>query len=220
MRHAEGNPFIPEEEWVGIPCETCHVMENGVVTAGIAWLNPVKMEHEHLNTPNELCEKCHVTTNNTGNPLRSAVDHKILLGGSAHLNYAGFIDDVKPPTYCTDCHDPHTQQPKQCVSCHEIDTAKHAKGTYAVMAATVSCMACHDASGAEVGPNPDEAAGGVWTTLLTEVGRGGPTTSAIISHSIQYVVACDRCHFQDNPWELTVLDADGKIPEATPSPAP
>lgn len=220
MRIAEGNPFIPEEEWIGIPCETCHVMENGVATAGIAWLNPVKMEHEAVNTPNELCEKCHVTTVGTGNPVRSAVSHKILLGGPAHLNYAGFIDEVKPPTYCTDCHDPHSQEPKQCQDCHTIDPASHALGRYGLMADTLTCISCHDASGAEVGPNPDEAAGGVWTTLLTEEGRSGPTTTAIISHSIQYEVACDRCHFDANPWELTVYTEDGEIPEPTETPAP
>ena len=220
MRIAEGNPFIPEEEWVGIPCETCHVMENGVATEGIAWLNPISMEYEAVNTPNELCEKCHVTTVGTGNPKRSAVSHKIILGGPAHLNYAGFIDEVKPPTYCSDCHDPHTQQPKQCQDCHEIDTATHALGRYIVMQEKLTCMACHDASGAEVGPNPDEAAGGKWTTLLTEMGRSGPTTTAIISHSIQFTVACNRCHFDGNTWGLTVYTETGEIPEPTPSPTP
>lgn len=221
MRHAEGNPFIPEEDWVGIPCETCHQMDNGVATAGIAWLNPVKMEYEPVNTSNELCEKCHVTTTGTGNPPRSAVSHEIVLGGPAHLNYAGFIDDTKPPQYCTDCHDPHTQQPLQCTSCHTIDEATHAKGKYAAMAEVVTCMACHDASGADVGPHPDETMGGIWTTTLTEVGRGGPTTSAIISHSIQWAVACDRCHFEGNLHSLTVYTATGEIPEppeATPTP--
>lgn len=221
MRHAEGNPFIAEEDWVGIPCETCHVMENGVATQGISWLNPISKTYEAVQTPNELCEKCHVTTVGTGNPPRSAVSHKIDLGGPAHLNYAGFIDDEKPPTYCSDCHDPHTQQPKQCQDCHEIDEATHAKGRYAAMADVVSCMACHDASGAEVGPNPDEAAGGVWTTLKTEEGRTGPTTTAIVSHSILWDVACDRCHFSENPWGLTVYTKSGEIPkEPTAAPKP
>ena len=220
MRNAEGNPFIAEEDWVGIPCETCHVLENGIATTGNSWLNPVSMSYEVVNTPNELCEKCHVTTVGTGNPVRSAVSHKIDLGGTAHLNYAGFVEEEKPPTYCTDCHDPHTQQPKQCQDCHQIDAAAHAKGKYPEMADVLSCMACHDASAAEVGPNPDEAAGGIWTTLLTEVGRSGPTTSAIISHSIQYEVLCDRCHFAENPWQLTVYTSSGEIPEPTPTPTP
>lgn len=195
-------------------------MENGVAAAGIAWLNPISMEYETVNTPNELCEKGHVTTVGTRNPVRSAVSHKITLGGSAHLNYAGFIDEVKPPAYCSDCHDPHIQQPKQSQDCHEIDTAAHARGRYAAMADVLTCMACHDASGAEVGPNPDEAAGGIWTTLLTEEGRGGPTTEAIVSHSIQYEVACNRRHFDANPWGLTAYTETGDIPEPTETPAP
>jgi hypothetical protein len=220
MRHAEGNPFIAEEDWVGIPCETCHQMENGVATEGIAWLNPVSMDYEDVNTPNELCEKCHVNTTGTGNPVGSAVSHQIVLGGPAHLNYAGFVEGEKPPTYCSDCHDPHTQQPKQCQDCHEIEAASHAMGKYLAMSNVVSCMACHDASGAEVGPNPDEASGGVWTTLLTTQGRTGPTTAAIVSHSIQYEVLCDRCHFDGNPWDLTVYTSTGEIPEPTPTATP
>jgi len=78
---------------------------------------------------------------------------------------------------------------------------------------TLTCMACHEASGMDVGPHPDEAMGGIWVPTLTEVGRGGLTTTAIISHSVQWDVACDRCHFEENPWELTVLTADGEIPE-------
>lgn len=218
MRIAEGNPFIAEADWVGIPCETCHVMENNVATAGFAWLNPVSMTYEALNSSTELCEKCHVTTVGTGNPVRSAVSHKIELGGTAHLNYAGFIEADKPPTYCTDCHDPHTLQPKQCQDCHTIDQAEHALGKYPAMASTLSCMACHDASGAEVGPDPTEGSGGVWTTLLTTQGRTGPTTAAIISHSIQYQVLCDRCHFAENPWNLTVYTSTGEIPQPTPTP--
>ena len=43
--------------------------------------------------------------------------------------------------------------------------------------------------------------------------RGGPSTDYVLSHSIVYEVSCDRCHFAENPWELTVLTADGEIPE-------
>ena len=195
-------------------------MENGVATQGIAWLNPVSMEYEAVKTSNELCEKCHVTTVGTGNPARSAVSHKITLGGPAHLDYAGFINEVKPPTYCTDCHDPHTQAPKQCQDCHTIDTAAHANGKYEAMADKVTCIACHDASGAEVGPHPDEAMGGIWTTTLTEAGRSGPTTTAIVSHSILWDVSCDRCHSEGNAYGLNVYTATGEVPEPKPVATP
>ncbi len=119
VRIAEGNPFVPEEEWVSIVCATCHEAdENDVVSEEIAWLNPVSMEYDAVNTPTELCEKCHVTT--TGNAFGSAVDHKITLGGSAHLNYGGFLGDTTPPQYCSDCHDPHNLVPKECEDCHDV----------------------------------------------------------------------------------------------------
>ena len=82
-----------------------------------------------------------------------------------------------------------------------------------MMKDTVTCMACHEASGLDVGPHPDEEMGGIWVPQETTDGRGGPTTTAIISHSIVYTVACDRCHFEENTWELTVYTADGNPPE-------
>lgn len=213
MNVAPGNPFVPEEEWVGVPCETCHhVDENGIVTPGIAWFNPITMDYVAVSNSTELCEKCHVTT--TGNAFGSAVDHKITLGGSAHLNYGGFLGEVPPPSYCADCHDPHTLEPKQCVDCHESVTTSdtHMKGYNALMLDKLTCMACHDATGMDVGPPPD-GEGGPWVTQVTSVGRAGPTTEFVLSHSIVYTVACDRCHFVDNVHELTVFTADGEVPE-------
>jgi len=213
MSVASGNPFVPEEEWVGMPCETCHVVDgNGYVTPGIAWLNPVSMDYVAVSNSTELCEKCHVTT--TGNAFGSAVDHKVTLGGSAHLNYGGFLGEVPPPSYCADCHDPHTLAPPQCVDCHEDVTTSdtHMKGYNALMLDKLTCMACHDASGLDVGPPPD-GEGGPWVTQETSVGRAGPTTEFVLSHSIVYTVACDRCHFEENTFELTVFTADGSVPE-------
>jgi len=211
MTVGDGNVLIEEADWKAIPCESCHVMENGFAMES-AWLNPVSMEYQEVSNTTELCEKCHVTT--TGNAFGSGVDHKITLGGSAHLNYGGFMGEDAPPTFCTDCHDPHTAEPMQCIDCHQedVEKAEHAGGVYGVMKDTVTCMACHDASGADVGPHPDED-NDLWVTQLTEMGRSGPSTSAIVSHSIVYTVACDRCHFEENAWELTVRTATGAIPE-------
>ncbi len=208
----DGNVLIPEEEWKAIPCESCHVMTDGYA-GETAWLNPIKMEYESVASTTELCEKCHVTT--TGNAFGSAVDHKITLGGSAHLNYGGFLGEEAPPTYCTDCHDPHTTEPLQCVDCHaeDIEKPEHAFGAYATMKDTVTCMACHDASGAVVGPHPDEDID-LWVTIQTTAGMfGPPSTDAFVSHSIVYEVSCDRCHYEGNMYELSVREADGSIPE-------
>ena len=223
MTVGDGNVLIEEEDWNAIPCESCHVMV-GDFAAEIAWLNPISMEYVAVSNSTELCEKCHVSTTGTNNPSGSAVDHKITLGGSAHLNYGGFINEEAPPTYCTDCHDPHTAEPAQCVDCHAeaIETAEHAGGAYGEMRDTVTCMACHDASGADAGPHPDED-NDLWVPQLTTISRGQASTSAIVSHSIVFAVDCDRCHFEDNPWELTFRTATGEIPpppEPTPTPEP
>ena len=210
MTIGDGNVLIPEEEWKAVPCETCHVMTDGFAGEN-AWLNPVKMEYESVATSTELCEKCHVTT--TGNAFGSGVDHKITLGGSAHLNYGGFLGEDAPPTYCVDCHDPHTTEPLQCVDCHaeDIEKPEHAFGAYASMRDTVTCQACHDASGLDVGPDPDGS--GIWVTTFSEISRGKLTTEAVVSHSIVYEVSCDRCHSEGNAYDLTVREADGSIPE-------
>jgi hypothetical protein len=210
VRIAPGNPLVEEADWVGIPCATCHVVDGDMINATEnAWYNPIMGEYQEVATTTELCEKCHVTT--TGNAFGSAVDHKITLGGSAHLNYGGFLGEAAPPTYCTDCHDAHTQQPMVCEDCHQGagDYEEH----NATHLAAIECIACHDASEAEVGPNPDEE-DGMWTTVLTSVGRDGTeSTASIISHSIVYTVGCDRCHFEGNKYELSILDASGEPPE-------
>jgi hypothetical protein len=211
MTVGDGNVFIEEADWKAIPCETCHVMVGDYATE-IAWLNPISMDYEEVSDPTELCEKCHVTT--TGNSFGSAVTHKITLGGSAHLNYGGYLGDSPPPTYCTDCHDPHTAEPLQCIDCHAEDVKKdtHAGGMFNTMSESVTCMACHDAAGFDVGPHPSDESG-LFVTQETTMGRGGPSTSAVISHSIVYEVACDKCHYEGNSWELIVLNADGSVPE-------
>jgi hypothetical protein len=212
IRIAEGNPLVLEEDWVGIPCMTCHVVDDNGIAGENAWFNPIKEEYQAVNTPTELCEKCHVTT--TGNAFGSAVDHQITLGGSAHLNYGGFLGETLPPTYCSDCHNPHSTEPLQCEDCHAsvLTSDTHMNGLNAIMLDKLTCLACHDASGLDVGPPPDDAEG-KWVTQQTTMGRGGPSTDVLISHSIVYEVACDRCHFAENPWELTHLTAEGEIPE-------
>ena len=209
-RIAPGNDLVLEEDWKAIPCNQCHMVDENGTAGKVAWLNPITMEYKEVKTTTELCEQCHVTT--TGNSFGSAVDHKITLGGSAHLNYGGFIGDVTPPQYCTDCHDSHTAEPKGCTDCHDVASSEtHAAVNF--MLEKVSCMACHDASGLDVGPNPDNEML-PWTTTLTQMGRGGPSTSAVVSQSIVHEVLCDRCHFEGNTWDLTVLTEDGKVPEA------
>lgn len=212
--------FVDEVDWKGITCVNCHeVDENGVASETIAWLNPITMEYEPIASSNELCGKCHANTSGVKFTGGRGVTHAIDLGGSAHLEYAGAWPQSDRPDSCSDCHDPHSGAAKQCVECHtDIEASTtHMGGLNSVMLAKVSCMACHDASGMDVGPHPDEAMGGVFTTILTSTSRSGATTTSYVhSHSIQWTVSCDRCHFEGNTWELTVRDATGAVP--TPNP--
>jgi len=207
LRIAPTMDFVEEADWVGITCATCHVVDGDMInTTSNAWLNPIAEEYEPVATTNALCGKCHTNSTGVSETGGRGVDHEIILGGSAHRNWAATIGAHRPDQ-CSDCHNPHTQQPAACTDCHtdvgEIEV-------HQMHGEKVTCVACHDASGAQVGPHPDEAAGGVWTTILTEMSRSGEmTTTPIITHSLQWQVTCDRCHFVDNPAGLTVLDASG-----------
>jgi hypothetical protein len=215
-----GMDLVTEDQWVGIPCAQCHEVDtNGTASAEIAWLAPISLTYEKLNTPNELCTKCHA--NPAGAKVSSAglsANHEIILGGSAHMNYAGEWPQADRPQYCTDCHNPHSGALTQCVDCHTDTATAHTR--VAAMMDTVTCMACHDASRAAVGRAVE---GGLFTTILTTPGRGGApaTTAEIVSHSIVYMVSCNRCHFEGNTWGLTVLTAAGAVPPApTATPKP
>jgi hypothetical protein len=199
--------FVEEEDWKSIGCETCHPTENGVVQPEIAWLNPITLEHEPVLTSNELCIKCHATPSGGGSYAGGmSVDHAIVLGGSAHLNWAGALPQGHRPSYCTDCHDPHSSKPKTCVECHDdlLNSPEHAKALDDKHA-NVSCMACHDSS--EMETAPDEYQDGLWVTVTT---LSGGFKMPVKSHSIQMVVKCDRCHSAKNSYGLSVLDENGQ----------
>jgi hypothetical protein len=215
LRIAPTMDFVSEEDWLGIGCETCHVTIDGNLQPELAWFNPLTEEHEPVNTPTELCQKCHVTTQGVSATGGRGVTHGITLGGSAHANWAGALPQAPRPQYCSDCHNPHSTQPAQCVDCHEsvLELDTHIKGQNEAHA-NVTCLACHDAEGWMSGPHPDEDMGGIWVTLETSVSRTGETvTSYIKSHSIQWQVDCTRCHFDGNSWDLIILNADGTLPE-------
>jgi hypothetical protein len=217
VRQATTMDFVEEEDWVGIGCDTCHeVDENGITDGGLVWLDVVAGNYEEINTPNEVCQKCHLTTSGIAATGGTGVTHEIVLGGSAHKNWAGELPRSDRPQYCSDCHDPHTLVPNTCKDCHADIMASdtHMKGLNAVMLDKVTCLACHDADEMEVGPHPDPEMEGVFTTLVSSISRSGePTSEYVKSHSIQWEVACDRCHFEENPWELTHLTAEGEVPE-------
>jgi hypothetical protein len=190
----EPPPYIPEDEWLDIPCNVCHeVDKNGEVQPEYSWLEIAALdEYAAVESPTELCMKCHDPIN--------VPEHAIINVAGGHEGYE-----------CTQCHDAHDATAScGAVDCHEDviepDTpiAGHDEDHR-----DVSCAACHDADGMEVGPSEEL---GYWTTFAqwsseTAVSETETKTEtgivAFTSHNTVLEASCERCHYADNPWELS-----------------
>ena len=236
-RIAEGNPLVPEEEWQSIGCEVCHLNNDGVIDAQIAWHDPVANNHNIILDPTELCEMCHLDND--------TLRHKRETGSAAH---AGFS--------CISCHDAHStaadcgadgchvdivvsrvlpsdehigiQSKVECLVCHEAGMQVHnmaiskseeddclgchfdlkeltqddlAPVFHSLIHASVSCVACHDAVGFDVGVDEQT---GEWIAFRTVELLGRVSVGRYQSHNLQRLVSCIRCHFEGNPWDLHV----------------
>lgn len=179
-RLAVGNRLIPESEWLNIGCEICHQMIAGVANPDVAWLDPVTGTYEPVSSDVTVCEKCHIDTKT--------------------LRHARSINSTHSAFQCTDCHDAHsTAASCTAANCHpdtfnpEIPVPGHDTNHQ-----SVACVACHDASNFEIGPQDD----GIYITWRTTELLGREITTAYLSHNLQLSVDCDRCHFANNPWQL------------------
>jgi hypothetical protein len=184
-RIAVSNPMIPESEWRGTGCESCHWVKNGVAEADISWTNIQTGYHETLASSTDLCEKCHTDT--------ETLRHQRDLQDGAHKEYT-----------CTQCHDAHsTAASCSAANCHpEVGAEAKVIPGHDAEHANVTCVACHDATGLEVGPMEDQ---GAWVTFRTTELLGRTTSEAYQSHYLQLAVQCARCHYPDNPWNLNVV---------------
>jgi hypothetical protein len=189
-RIAVSNPLIPEEEWAGIDCAACHLVTGGMVQADLRWFNPQSGYAETLASSTALCEKCHRDT--------ETLRHARTPQGDLHAEYT-----------CTSCHEPHTAQAScSTAACHpDVTTARQGAAPaphpgHDPAHASVSCGACHDASGAQIALDPET---GEWHTLRTVEVLGRASASAFQSHSLAREVDCARCHFGGNPWGLPEL---------------
>jgi hypothetical protein len=174
--------YIPETDWTNIPCNVCHEVDKKKnVLPGYAWLEIAPLgEYAKVASPTELCLKCHA-------PVDIPQHGNVELGG------------VHPGYECTKCHSAHaTTASCDTAGCHEESTtpiAGHDEDHQ-----KVSCVACHDASGMEVGL--DEV-NGLWTTFVSRATGSETERFSFTSHNIALEASCDRCHFANNPWGLS-----------------
>lgn len=168
--------YIAEDQWEHIPCKVCHEEgKKGKMNPEIAWLEIAQIgEYAAVASSTEICMKCH-------SPIELP-EHSMIQLGSAHADYT-----------CTQCHDPHSAQASCGASgCHDqvLDVSLGIAGHDADHT-NIDCFACHDASGLDVGPDPET---GVWTVLEYK------------SHQIELAAPCSKCHFEGNSWGLSVVE--------------
>lgn len=187
-------PLIAESAWQHVNCIMCHQEDKkGNIQPEVSWLEiPALDEYASVETPSELCLKCHNT--------EDVAEHGQVLVGSGHADMQ-----------CTECHSPHsTTATCSTGDCHSdvlSDTDQiigHDEDH-----SEVSCAACHDSAGWDVGPHPETS---IWTTfspwshevqVAEEDSIRQTGTVPFLSHDLGLEVNCERCHFSENPWGLT-----------------
>ena len=222
MRIAVGNPPVPEAEWKGLECGTCHKVQEGRLAAEPTWYDKQTGYYESVGTTTKLCEKCHLDN--------ETLRHKRELGEETHIGFT-----------CTNCHDPHSMQASctqsgchdnwgstttagtiphpsmgmgTSVSCSEAGchsgtnfsdkptpsaitgfTWNHQDGLHTA----VTCVACHDASGLPAKYLEDQK---IWVVFRVTELLGRYNEKVYQSHALTRSVNCSRCHYIDNPWGL------------------
>jgi hypothetical protein len=176
-------PFIEESVWTHVECKVCHQMKKDEVEPGFAWLEIAPIdEYTEVASTTELCNKCHIVE-----------------GIPAHVTIA--VEGSHAGMLCTECHDAHdTQATCSTSDCHEdaLSAASTTPG-HDEDHKDVHCVACHAAGELTVGPVEGE-----WTTLVVGEPGGEEENIPFISHNVVLEAPCERCHFNDNPWGLSV----------------
>jgi len=176
-------PYVEEDVWSHVECKVCHKEKKGVVQPEVVWLEiPPIEEYSEVQAPHEVCQRCHVAEDVPG--------HSGVQVEGAHASMV-----------CTQCHDSHSLQ-SGCdgAGCHTaLDNAATSIPGHDQDHINVSCAACHTAGDVTVGP--DEA--GKWVTWESAPQAGEASPAAFTSHNIVLQAPCERCHYADNPWQLT-----------------
>ena len=177
-------PIIAEADWTHVECKICHMTNKKDVLPEIGWLEIAQIEqYAAVGSATELCLKCHHTVEVAG--------HVGQVSEGAHVEMG-----------CTDCHDAHSQQ-ASCseAGCHETMDAGAVIAGHDADHSMVTCSACHDASGLEVGPDAE----GNWVTFHPQPADAAEKV-AFTSHNTVLEAPCERCHFAENPWGLELVE--------------
>lgn len=213
---AEKAITVSKGEWQDIPCETCHETNGEEVSSSVAWWEQTTGHYQTVTSSDELCNKCHSDTEPHNN--------QITLENSIHSGFGcvSCHDPHSATASCSSCHAdirPESSIPPATPSggvhpnngafcgganCHPAATqaALSNFSIHGAVHASVSCVACHDASGMDVGPSE---ALGTWVTFKAMEADGTKTLEPQASHIIQASVDCNRCHFPENPWQLPLV---------------
>jgi hypothetical protein len=213
--------IVPREDWQGIGCEICHETNGKSVSASIAWWNQVTRQYDAVTGTTALCEQCHRDTEqfhyqvNLDNSVHSGFECVACHNPhttTASCSNSGCHDGIRPKSSIPPSTPTGGQHPNNggfCggANCHPAAT-QAALSNYSVhgaIHASVSCMACHDASGMPVGPSVEL---GGWVTFQTKQIDGVEMTVPYESHDIQTQVDCSRCHFEGNPRGLPLVSGN------------
>lgn len=210
--------LVSTGEWQNISCVVCHEANGTEFLTTISWWDLETRQNQSVANGTELCEKCHRDDDE--------FHYQVNLGNSVHANFGctACHDPHSATASCTrsGCHNQirpenslppgtptggvHPNSAAFCggANCHPAATQAALSSTsiHGAVHASVSCIACHDASGAEVGPSIDL---GTWMPFQSIEKEGKQYQLPFQSHAIQRTVDCSRCHFEGNRWGLPVV---------------
>ena len=208
-------------EWRNIPCEVCHEANGTGFAASVSWWDSETRQNLPIVNGTELCEKCHLDSDE--------FHYKVNLDDSVHAGFdciachnphstlascsnSGCHEQIRPESSLppsTPTGGVHPNNSSFCggANCHPAATQVALSNTsiHGSTHASVSCIACHDASGARVAPSPEL---GVWMPLQLQEKDGAQISVPFRSHDIRRDVQCSRCHFEGNEWELPLVTGD------------
>ena len=172
---------VPPSEWIGIPCEICHIPAGDSYYVDTAYWDQTTRQYELMPTL-ELCAQCH----------------------EGQHGFEVVEEQVKSPVHhaweCTECHGPHGAESK-CTDCH--DPADGSGKKEHERHPSVNCTGCHDNGGLTVWYDQESGSGHAGEYITR---RFAHTLTSWPSHNLSLDVFCQRCHHPVGPQDAVVVD--------------